>query len=439
MIDKVSPERRRDILYALSRGTVPSAGLDVLAVGLKRFEGAFDEELDRVASGKGGFRAVRGEYGAGKTFFVRWLIERAKRRGFAASEIQISENETPLHRQETVYRRAMEHLSTSTATAGALPEIVDEWFYRLESDVLGRGDLDEGDEVAVEAAVGQLMESRLAQVTKVTPHFSAVLRAYHRAQVAEDLETGHGLMAWLAGQPNVGASIKRTAGLKGEIDHFGAMNSFKGLLSVLRDSGYAGMLLVLDEMETLQRARRDTREKSLNALRGLLDDLDRDVYPGLYVVITGTPAFLETSPQGVRAAPALMQRLATDFATQARFDNPRAVQIRLQGLDRAGLVELGRKVRDLYALGSSSADRIQRHCNDAYIDTLVAAVAGKFGGRVGITPRLFLKKLVAEVLDRVDQFDDFDPRVDYQLTVGAAELSAEERAAVDVDDIDLEL
>ena len=110
----VSARRRREIIDALRRGTVPSNGLDLLAVGLDRFTAATDEDLDRVAVGGSVFKAVRGEYGAGKTFFTRWLAERAKRRGFAAAEVQISETETPLHRLETVYRRLVEHLSTDS-------------------------------------------------------------------------------------------------------------------------------------------------------------------------------------------------------------------------------------------------------------------------------------------------------------------------------------
>ena len=58
--------RRRAILDALRRGTVPHSGLDRLAVGLDRFAPALDEELETVAAGEGGFRAVRGEYGAAR-------------------------------------------------------------------------------------------------------------------------------------------------------------------------------------------------------------------------------------------------------------------------------------------------------------------------------------------------------------------------------------
>ena len=59
-------------------------------------------------------------------------------------------------------------------------------------------------------------------------------------------------------------------------------------------------------------------------------------------------------------------------------------------------------------------------CDDAYVRELASAVAGELGGRVGVAPRIFLKKLVADVLDRVDQFPDFDPRQHYALTISDA-------------------
>ncbi len=107
MTATVSPRRRREIIDALRRGTVPQNGLDVLAVGLDRFDAAVADELGIVRSGGSVFKAVRGEYGSGKTFFARWLAERAKRLGMATAEVQISETETPLHRLETVYRRVL--------------------------------------------------------------------------------------------------------------------------------------------------------------------------------------------------------------------------------------------------------------------------------------------------------------------------------------------
>ena len=95
MSSVVSARRRREVLDALRRGTVPHNGLDLLAVGLSRFESALDSELESASAGGAVFKAVRGEYGSGKTFFSRWLGERAKRMGMAVAEVQISETETP--------------------------------------------------------------------------------------------------------------------------------------------------------------------------------------------------------------------------------------------------------------------------------------------------------------------------------------------------------
>lgn len=437
----LSPHRRSEIIDALRRGTVPRSGLDVLAVGIERSAPAIDEELNRVASGRGGFKAVRGEYGSGKTFFGRWLQERARSRGFATSEVQISETETPLHRMETVYRRLTERLATQEASEGALRNVVDGWFYTLEEDVLAEGGIDPADAEALVARTDALLEQRLTAVTRQAPAFSAVLRAYRRALVQEDQGLADGLLGWLGGQPNIAASVKRAAGIKGEIDHFGATNFLAGLLTILRDSGYAGLLLVLDEVETLQRMRADTREKGLNALRQLVDEIDAGRFPGLFVVTTGTPAFFD-GPQGVQRLPPLAQRLHVDFATDARFDNPRAVQIRLPGFDLDLLNRLGTKVRDIYAEGAGSGERLRHLADDAYVADLARAVTGQLGGRVGIAPRLFLKKLVGDVLDRIDQFTDFDPRRHYALTVAPTELTAAERAgmaAASVDDVELEL
>ncbi len=69
-------------------------------------------------------------------------------------------------------------------------------------------------------------------------------------------------------------------------------------------------------------------------------------------------------------------------------------------------------------------------------------MTGNLGGRVGIAPRIFLKKLVGDVLDRIDQHADFDPRQHYELTISPSELTEIERnvrAANSVDDIELKL
>ena len=304
--------KRREIIDALRRGTVPRRGLEVFAVGLSRFEAAIGEELEAAASGRGSFKAVRGEYGTGKTFFARWVERHAQERGFATALVQISETDTPLYRMETIYRRALESMQTREWSEGAFRSLIDRWFYDLEEEALARPGIGDAEADVVAQEVGTLLEKRLASVSATHPQFAAALRACHTARLREEHAIAEGLMAWLMGQPNVGADIKRAAGIKGDLDHRGASGFFRGLLAVLQQTGRAGFLLVLDEVETIQRVRADSREKSLNGLRQLLDDLDGGHYPGMYVLITGTPQFFD-GPQGVRRLPPLQQsaRLST--------------------------------------------------------------------------------------------------------------------------------
>jgi hypothetical protein len=436
----ISRERRGEIIAALRKGTVPQRGLDFLAVGLGRFESVIAQELANVAQGGAVFKAVRGDYGCGKTFFGRWVQESAKKNGFATAEVQISETETPLHRLETVYRRAMEQLSTADCFLGAFRSILDGWFYGLEEDVLAEGNIDPSDGVALARRADELLEQRLVEITRATPQFAAALRTYRSAQRQNDHATAEGLAGWLAGQPLGAASIKRAAGIKGDVDHFAALSFLRGLLLILKDSGYSGLVLVLDEIETLQRVRGDVREKGLNALRQLIDDIDGGRFPNLYLLTTGTPAFFD-GPQGAQRLEPLAQRLHVDFQTDPRFDNPRAVQLRLASFDHQRLVEVGIKVRDLFVADCSSPTRVLRLADNDYLGTLARSVTGKLGGKVGIAPRLFLKKLVSDVLDRIDQFGDFDPRQHYQLTVNTGELTRIEREAQaqTVEDIELDV
>ncbi|MFJ6680263.1 BREX-2 system phosphatase PglZ [Streptomyces werraensis] len=138
-----------------------------------------------------------------------------------------------------------------------------------------------------------------------------------------------------------------------------------------------------------------------------------------------------------------------------RGDGFAAVLRQLLNYDGVQVLEIlpdGRTVRMHEVLlreqfAATSPERVRTVVDDAYVADLARAVGGALGGKVGVAPRLFLKKLVGDVLDRVDQFDDFDPRQHYKLTVAGSELTDEERnlaatatgSSVSADDIDLEL
>lgn len=423
---KVSGDEAKEIIAALRTGAVPARGLHHFATGLDALMSAIDEELDFVAqgSGRGTAKWVRGAYGTGKTFATRLLCARARARRFATAEVQISVNDTPLQHLETVYRRLMERLTTETEGAGAFKAVVDGWLFEIGEEVTRLRGLAE-DDPAFTAAVVERLEDKLAALTAQNPAFAAVLRAYHRAMEAGDFASAQGLLAWLAGQPHVDRTITAKAGVKGAVDGQAALTFLRGLLLLLRQSGHAGVVVVLDEVETIQRMAGPTREKALNALRQLVDMLAESHLPGLYLVVTGTPDFFE-GYKGIKSLAPLYQRVAVHFGDDPRFDNLRAAQVRLPAFDRGRLVEVGRRVRDLFP--ARDASRVAGTIDDSFVSALVDQVSEGFGGHVEVCPRVFLRELV-DVLDRVDQFADFDPRKHYKLAIDDDALRPEEVAA----------
>lgn len=414
----------REIVSALRAGLVPRRGLEHYATGLEPLAKVVGEELDLVATGKGGAKWLRGEYGAGKTFAARYLCAAARARGFATSEVQISINDTPLYQLETVYRRLVERLETAADGPNAFQAIVDGWLYQLGEEVRRVKGLAE-DDPAFADATEERLEDKLADMSRRNPAFAQVLRGYHRAMHAGDFAAAQGLLAWLGGQPHTEGRVMAAAGVRGKIDGQAALTFLVGILQLLRQSGYPGVVVVLDEVETIQRMNAQTRMRSLIELRHLMDMLANDELPGLYLLVTGTRDFFE-GYKGLRQEPALYGRVGVKFDDDPRWDNLRAAQVRLLPFDEGRLFEVGRRVRDLYPTAQPS--RVQSTVSDAFLQSLVRQVTTGFGGKVAIAPRLFLRELT-DVLDRVDQHQDFDPVVHYKLKLDEARLDPEELAA----------
>ena len=154
-----------------------------------------------------------------------------------------------------------------------------------------------------------------------------------------------------------------------------------------------------------------------------MDLLSENRLPGLYLVITGTPAFFD-GPKGIRELAPLRDRIQTAFDSDPTFDNLMAPQVRLRAFDAARLLKVGKAVRDLYP----GPERIAERVDDAFITDLVTKVTEGFGGKVSVVPRLFLRTLI-DVLDRVTQHPTYEPRIHHKLIIDEADLAPQEKAA----------
>jgi hypothetical protein len=230
---------------------------------------------------------------------------------------------------------------------------------------------------------------------------SRVLRTIFELKQDGKLVEAGALLSWLSASENVAAGAKRIAGVKGDIGSREALDYLHGLLEIVKATGYKGLVIVIDEAETILRMRRDVRGKSLNGIRQICDAADR--YRGLFWLFTGTPELFDTK-RGVAGLQPLHDRM--QFLTHGGFTNPRQAQLALEPFDARRLQEAALKLRELYP----TADRmgLTTKISPAFIEQLAAKVTEGFRGDVGVVPRQFLRHFV-DVLDLAAEYADFDP------------------------------
>ncbi|HQL34098.1 MAG TPA: BREX system ATP-binding protein BrxD [Treponemataceae bacterium] len=387
------------IFERLRSGTVPEKGLDKFAVGIDKPIAEIRRQLDLAKSGEGCFKFLRGGYGCGKTFMSQYTLIEAMNANFAVSFVVVSPNDTQFHKFDDVYHKIVSNLRTSMAESGTLEFMIDRWISRIEdrlAEEIG-DDVDDFDE-----RVKLRFESELDELTKESTgnEFIAVLKAYFDAKQAGEYSTASGLVAWLSGSKNIASAIKSKAGIKGEISSASAMTFLKGIVSIVKRAGYSGLVVVIDELETILRTRTDVRQKSLNGLRQIIDAA-KD-FRGMVWVFTGTPEFFD-SRKGVAGLEPLHDRIK--FATSGGFTSPKQPQLELKPFDKDRLRQVALRLREIFP--SKDKERVYRLVDDFFIDSLTAMVTSGLRGDVGVIPRQFLRELVT-VLDLVEEFDGSD-------------------------------
>lgn len=398
------------ILEKLRSGVVPQRGLETFAVGIDKNRAEIHRQLKLAESKEGAFKFLRGGYGCGKTFLARLSLLDAHSRNFAGSFVVVSENDLKFHKFDEVYRRIMQDLSTAYCDRQALSDILDRWISRVEDSLLNTGLDDEDPEF--DQRVAARLEADLVGATagKVPQDMVRVLSTIFRLKQERKNHEAGALLSWLCGSRNVDAGAKRLANLKGDITSGNAMDYLHGILEIIKAAGYQGLVVVIDEAETILRAHRDVRQRTLNGIRQIIDASDR--FGGLLWLFTGTPEFFD-GPRGVAGLPPLHDRVR--FQNTQGFVNVRQPQLELRPFDAEGLKAVALKLRELYP--TQDRGRLERKVSVAVIEGLVKKMTHKFGGDVGVVPRQFLREFVT-VLDLVEQEEAYDPATVADLQLG---------------------
>ena len=414
---------RRDIDHVFERlrhGVVPERGLDTFAVRVERPRAEVGRLLDMAATGEGVYKFLRGGYGCGKTFMARLATLDAQARGFATAFVVVSDNDLHFHKFDDVYRKVLQELSTPTCPRGALADIMDRWVAKTE-DALISGGLSE-DAADFDEQVAERLKDDLHSRTggKVPEDMVRVLRTVFELKQKSEVADATALLSWLGGSANVGASIKKAAGVKGEIQSRDALDYLRGAVEVVKMAGYKGLVIVIDEVETILRMRQDVRGKSLNGIRQIIDAASS--FPGLFWIFTGTPEFFDTR-RGVAGLAPLHERI--HFMGKPQAASLRQAQLQLAPFKDAELRDVALRLRELYPAVDRNA--MEGRLPTASIDAMIAEITAGFRGDVGVVPRQFLRTLV-NAMDMIDEGVDLPATVP---PVDEAALNEDERRLIE--------
>ena len=317
-------------------------------------------------------------------------------------------------------------MRTRSGQNGALRGIIDRWIYQLEEKIIELEGYEEDDPRLPEQVEAQF-ESGLSEVSQIHSAFSSVLRGYYRAQLSDDYTTAQALIGWLSGEQQTSALVKRKVNIRGEIDNTVALEFLRAVNLIARKAGLSGMVIAFDEVETIQRLRGPQREQSLSTLRQFIDAVDHGYFPYTYLMFTGTPGFFEDR-LGVPSLQPLHDRIKLDRPDDP-YPNPELPQISLPLFDTRKLQAVAKKVLQIYSTAYEPVDR--NRLSDVFIDFMISEVTSKFGGRVDVVPRQFLRDFV-NVLDKTRQYPDYNPDSEYEFDRKAAtELTAVEQEVIE--------
>jgi hypothetical protein len=400
-IDKLAPHEARTIIEALRKGTVPVEHVPLFTVGRERWLQLVVDDLESyIAEGGAKVRFLNGDYGDGKTHFMSVIRHTALARRFAVSMVVLT-REVPIHRFETVYQEIVRQLRGAFEGAG-IRGLVGSWLEGLAGR-LGEATPEQRsaftDELRGVAGLDQNFANALAGLLELRYAQPAAGEAPEERQQAHE-----NLMLWLEG----GRATKRELKRFQVYETLSKSNSKRFLVSLvafLRHAGHRGLVLLVDELETVLGQATSVRNAAYENVRLLIDNAEQAGH--LHVFFSIIPDVL-LSEKGFKSYDALWSRVRS-IGEGTRL-NYRGVLIDLHRtpLETPELVELGRRLRRIHELAYRW--QVGGNIDDALLEKLCANQR-----RMGLLSevRLYVKQIV-RLLDMAEQGD---PAVD-ELDLG---------------------
>ena len=398
---KIPKRIAQTLINSLKGGVVPRVGLPYVAVGRKAEIDALLRDVDIIADGGASFRFIVGKYGSGKSFLLQTVRNYVMARDFVVVDADLSpERRLRGTRGQglATYRELIRNMSTKTKPeGGALSLILDRWINSLQQDVMAEQGL-AMDDSALGAAVERKIGTVIAAVNELVHgfDFARLLTLYYRAYTQGDDETRANVLKWFRGEFNTKTEARQALGVAICITDDNWYEYLKLFASFLTQAGYAGMLVLVDELVNIYKVPHAvTRQYNYEKLLTMYNDAMQGRTHHLGMIFCGTPQCREDPRRGVFSYEALRSRLAEGrFTASGEHTDLLSPVIRLRPLTYEELLVL---IEKLAAIHTVLYDYEQILTQADMVDFLQIEFA-RIGADTHITPREIIRDFI-EVLD----------------------------------------
>lgn len=364
-MSKLKPRERDAIVQALRAGVVPKLGLRHIQVGRVREIEELVKDMDRIADGGAAIRFIIGEYGSGKTFFMNLIRLVALEKGLVVMFADLAPDRR-VHatggQARGLYAEMARNLSTRTKPdGGALASVVERFVSQAQRDAEDR-----------DLPTGTVIRERLGHFEEMTGgfEFAEVVRRYWEGHETGDDDLKSAALRWLRGEFSTRTDARKALGVRTIIDDASVYDHLKLMSAFVREAGYQGLLVGLDELVNLYKlTSSQARNANYEQILRILNDVLQGSAEHLGFLMGGTPEFLMNTRRGLYSYEALQSRLAANtFARDGLVDLSGPV-VRLASLTPEDLFVLLSNIRavmqdEAEALPDTALEAFMAHCSD---------------------------------------------------------------------------
>lgn len=400
---KIPRRIAQTLINSLKGGVVPRVGLQYVTVGRTQEIDALLRDVEIITDGGASFRFIMGKYGSGKSFLLQTIRNYVMAKNFVVLDADLS----PERRLQgtrgqglATYKELVRNMATKTKPeGGALSLILDRWISNVQQEVMVESQLGMTD-----PALTKLVEKKISSVIYSLNEmvhgfdFARLLTLYYQAHVSGDDETKAKVLKWFRGEYNTKTEARQELGVNIVITDDDWYEYLKIFAAFLKQAGYAGMLVLIDELVNIYKIPNAiTRQYNYEKILTMYNDAMQGKAQHIGFILCGTPQCMEDPRRGVYSYEALRSRLAEGHFSTEHKDLLSPV-IRLLPLTNEEMLILIEKLADIHA---GLYEYKQIVAQQDMVD-FIEIEFSRIGADTHITPREVIRDFI-EVLDIIYQ------------------------------------